>query len=83
MTCIVGLEHQGKVYIGADSAGVQGYNVTCRSDEKVFQNKDFILGFTSSFRMGQLLRYSFNPPTQPANKDDMHYLATDFITAVS
>ena len=38
MTCIVGLVHEGVVYIGGDSAGVGGMSLTVRADEKVFQN---------------------------------------------
>jgi ATP-dependent protease HslVU (ClpYQ) peptidase subunit len=81
MTCIVGLVEKGTVYIGGDSAGVAGLNVTIRGDEKVFQNGPFIMGFTTSFRMGQLLRYKFDPPKQTVNADDMKYLVTDFIDA--
>ena len=35
MTCIVGLVHEGVVYIGGDSAGVGGLSLTVRADEKV------------------------------------------------
>jgi hypothetical protein len=52
----------GHVTMGADSAGVGGYALTVRKDEKVFINGEFIICFTSSFRMGNLLRYSFKPP---------------------
>lgn len=51
MTCIVGLEHNGRVYIGADSAGVSGWDLTVRADKKVFRNGSFLFGFTDSFRM--------------------------------
>lgn len=82
MTCIVGLEHKGKVYMGGDSAGVAGYSISIRTDEKVFTNGPFIMGFTGSFRIGQLLRYSFRPPRHLASKSDMSYLVTDFVDAV-
>ena len=82
MTCIVGLEHNGKVYMGGDSAGVAGWSLTVRADEKVFTNGKFLIGYTSSFRMGQLLRYSFKPPKQKAGTDDMAYLVTHFIDEV-
>jgi ATP-dependent protease HslVU (ClpYQ) peptidase subunit len=82
MTCIVGLEHHNKVYIGGDSAGVAGLSVTVRADEKVFINGKCLMGFTSSFRMGQVLRYGFKPPRHPVGKDDMEYLVTDFINSV-
>jgi ATP-dependent protease HslVU (ClpYQ) peptidase subunit len=63
MTCIVGIAHDGKVTIGADSAGADGWlNRRIRSDRKVFTNGHLILGFTSSFRMGQLLQFELTPP---------------------
>ena len=82
MTCIVGIAEKGSVYIGGDSAGVGGLSITIRADEKVFHNGPFIMGFTSSFRMGQLLRYRFNPPKQTVKQDDMEYMVNDFVDAV-
>lgn len=82
MTCIVGLEHGGRVYIGGDSAGVSGYDVTVRSDEKVFENGNFIMGFTDSFRMGQILRYSFEPPDHDPRISEMKYLVTSFMDEI-
>ena len=81
MTCIVGLVHNGDVYIGGDSAGVAGLSITIRSDEKVFGNGPFIMGFTTSFRMGQLLRYKLSPPAQTVHQGDMEYMVTSFIDA--
>jgi hypothetical protein len=82
MTCIVGLVNDGKVYIGGDSAAVSGDSLTVRSDEKVFANGRFLFGFTSSFRMGQVLRYGFRPPAYYPDNDVMAYMVTDFIDAV-
>ena len=79
MTCIVGLIYDDKVYIGGDSAGVSGLDVQVRADEKVFLKDNMIFGFTSSFRMGQLIRYKFQVPEQSVKKDDYHYMCTDFI----
>lgn len=83
MTCVAGLVHEGSVYMGADSAGVGGYDLTVRADQKVFINDGFLIGFTSSFRMGQLLRYSFKPPKyRPEEKDLYEFMVTDFVDAV-
>lgn len=82
MTCIVGLAVDGKVYIGGDSAGVSGWSLSLRADKKVFRNGEFLIGFTTSFRMGQLLAYSFSPPA-PRDGQELHaYMATDFVWAV-
>lgn len=83
MTCIVGIidKKTNKVIIGGDSAGVSGLDITIRSDPKVFKNKGFVFGCTSSFRMIQLLRFSFKPPAVK-RKDLYEYMCTDFIDAV-
>jgi hypothetical protein len=82
MTAIAGFVDGGKVWIGGDSAGVSRYSLTVRADQKVFRNGDFLFGFTSSFRMGQLLRYSFTPPVPKEGQDLYSYMVTDFINAV-
>jgi len=79
MTCIVGyLDKNKDIYIGADSCGTTGNDSFIRDDEKVFIKNNMIFSYSSSFRMGQLLRFKFNPPIQK-NKTDFEYLCTDFI----
>jgi hypothetical protein len=83
MTCIVGIVKEGVIYMGGDSAGVAGLDVEEREDEKVFVLQDkFLIGFTTSFRMGNLLRFSLNPPDQPEGQDNYRYMCTGFIEAV-
>ena len=82
MTCIVGIAEGGYVWIGGDSAGVAGLSLTHRKDIKVFRNGPFIMGFTSSFRMGQLLAHAFRPPKRHADTDVYAFMVTDFIDAV-
>ncbi|MGH2484611.1 MAG: hypothetical protein ACRDHE_01235 [Ktedonobacterales bacterium] len=83
MTCIVGLVGEdGRVYIGGDSAGVAGYDLTLRKDAKVFRNGPFLIGYTTSFRMGQLLRYKLTVPEQEEGVDVETYLHTTFIESV-
>ena len=82
MTCIVGLVENGTVYMGGDSAGVAGFDLTVRADEKVFRNGDYLMGFTSSFRMGQLLRYAFEPPEIKDGEEINKFMATRFVDAV-
>jgi ATP-dependent protease HslVU (ClpYQ) peptidase subunit len=82
MTCIVGIVDAGTVYMGGDSAGSNGYDLRLRKDRKVFVNNGFVIGFTSSFRMGQILNYGFTPPPMKAGQDLMAYMVTDFVNAV-
>lgn len=83
MTCIVGLVANGQVFIGGDSAGVSTgrLSLVVRNDRKVFHNGDFVMGFTSSFRMGQILAFNFHPPKPRVGTDVMAYMVTDFIDA--
>ncbi len=85
MTAIVGVrcKKTGKVWIGADAAGVNGdYSIQLRGDPKVFRNGPFVIGYTSSFRMGQLLQHVLIAPKHPANMPDMEYLVCRFIPEV-
>lgn len=82
MTCIVGLRDGEHVCIGGDSAGVAGLDLVVRADPKVFRNGEFLIGFTSSFRMGQILRYQLNPAPPPEGIAVEQYMATHFVDAV-
>lgn len=81
MTCIVGVTDGTTVTIGGDSAGSDGWLVQVRSDLKVFQAGAYLMGFTTSFRMGQLLRYSLQV-SEPDTWDVDRFMATTFIDAV-
>jgi ATP-dependent protease HslVU (ClpYQ) peptidase subunit len=82
VTCIVGLVHQGTVWLGGDSAAVEGTDYTVRRDLKVFQKDQMLFGFTSSFRMGQLIQTSLVIPEHSINVDDFTYLTSTFMDAV-
>jgi hypothetical protein len=81
MTAIVGIADNGVVHIGGDSAGVSGYVTHPRADAKVFTSGTYAFGFTTSFRMGQLIRWAWTPPEPPANDLD-RFMATTFIDGV-
>lgn len=84
MTCIVGMidRKSNKVIIGGDSLSSTNYFISSRKDPKVFKNGDFLFGCTASFRMMQLLRFSFRPPIIKEGIDIYEYMCTDFIDAV-
>jgi hypothetical protein len=84
MTCIIGIEHPGGVLIGGDSAASAEQSIIVRTDAKVFATGPYAIGFTDSYRMGQLLRYKLNPPLPTAEDlDDLdRFMATSFVDAV-
>lgn len=82
MTCIVGIANSDVVVIGGDSAGVSGYDVRIRHDPKVFVRGEFLIGFTYSFRMGQLLQYTLDVPLRTVEMLASEYMATVFVDSV-
>lgn len=82
MTCIVGVVDDGKVYIGGDSAGVAGYSIVTRVDSKVFKNGPYIMGFTSSFRMGDILKHDFKAPKPRVGMKLDKFMVKEFIPAI-
>lgn len=83
MTCIVGIQEKRRVVIAGDSAGVAGYSITVRADEKVFERDGYLFGFTSSFRMGQILRYDADLPEPPRKGTDLDaFMVREFVPAV-
>lgn len=83
MTCIVGVidKEKKQIWIGADSCGSSGNNITIRKDAKVFKTGEFLIGGTSSFRMLQLLRFSLKVKKRK-NKGVYNYMCTYFVDAV-
>jgi ATP-dependent protease HslVU (ClpYQ) peptidase subunit len=64
MTCLVGLIDNDRVFICGDSAAVAGDAVETKLNRKVFRNGDYVIGFTGSFRVGQLLQYATLPAVE-------------------
>jgi len=85
MTCIVAITDGQVVTLGGDSAGVGGHELRLRADRKVFQVGSYAVGFTTSFRMGQILRYGTDLPEPPpdAGADELErFIVTEFIPTV-
>lgn len=82
MTCIAGLVKDGIVYLGGDSAGVNDWDLTVRKDQKIFINGEFLIGFSSSFRMGQLLQYKFDPPIRHNDMDIFRFMVSIFVERI-
>lgn len=83
MTAIVGITDGNTVIIAGDSAGVGGDITQPRLDAKVFTNGPYAIGYTTSFRMGQILRYAFKAPVPPEDEEGLHaFMVVDFINAV-
>lgn len=90
MTCIVGVETENSVIIAGDLGSSTRNTIDPTRLKKVFlkkypsenENNKMIIGYSSSFRMGQLLEYKLNIPEQEPFTLDLEYLSTVFIDEV-
>lgn len=82
MTCIIGLVQDGTVYMGCDSAGSNGWTLRAVHNPKIFRVGECLIGYTSSFRMGQILQYHLNLPTRSETESDEQYMFVKFSEAV-
>lgn len=85
MTAIVGIAKGGSVWLGADSCGSSSSYRAAFTTPKLVElstgSSKLILGYTTSFRFGQILQYQVGPP-HDIRKDAEEYLVRDFIPAV-
>jgi hypothetical protein len=81
VTCIVGLVHQGTVYMGGDSCGSDRHTYTDAQGHKVFASGEHLIGCTGTFRLIDLLRrrLSVDPPREGVDPED--YIRGDFLDA--
>ena len=83
MTCIVAAKAKdGSTVMGCDSAGSDGWALIVLKDPKIYRIGSMLVGFTSSFRMGQLLGHSLTLPEHHSDVPVERYMATAFMDAV-
>lgn len=83
MTCIAAvIDKHGVGHIASDSIGASGQDKNLYKNHKVFKKGDFLFGYTSSFRMGQLLEHGLQMPDRKPNQLLDDYIYNDFIEAV-
>ena len=75
MTCIIAFrDYNDNVWLAGDKMSSNGMSHQLVKDPKAFQVGDFYFGYTDSFYMGQLLKYTFVPPERPEGITDEQYL---------
>jgi len=74
MTLIIGIDLQlGKdkyLYLAGDKCGSDGFSKDNYIKPKIFKRDDYAFGYTSSFRMGQLLEHSNISKDLPSWKEE-------------
>ena len=87
MTCIVAIAKNGTVYMGSDHAASDDKTgwIISRREPKCFKVGQYGIAFTDSFRMGQILQYSWTPPKYTPTKTNSgldKFMRTKFIDSV-
>jgi len=87
MTCIVAIAQNGPVYMGSDHAASDEKTgwILSRKEPKVFKVGQYGIAFTDSFRMGQILQYSWTPPKYTPTKTNSgldKFMRTKFVDSV-
>jgi ATP-dependent protease HslVU (ClpYQ) peptidase subunit len=85
MTCIVAIADGTHVVLAGDTAASGGKEIYPRADSKVFRVGPYAIGFTTSFRMGQILRYEAklpDPPDGVADEKMEEFFVTEFVPVV-
>lgn len=82
MTCVVGIEYDGRVYMASDSSSVSGWDKTSISFPKMFYVRGLMIGYTSSFRMGQILEYELDVPARASGESKIGYIIKSVVPAI-
>ena len=82
MTCIIGYADSKNMYIAGDSCGSNGSYFTIRKDDKIFKKGKMLFGYTTSFRMGQLLQWKLSIPKHQNDISTVEYMNTVFIDSI-
>ena len=84
MTCIVALRENNTIWMGGDSAASSQWDTRIGIHSKVFVVNKMLIGYTASFRMGQLLQYRLADclPEYDEESDVMTYMIKSFVPSV-
>lgn len=84
MTCIIGIEHKGRVFLGGDSAATNGrLDQSLIREPKVFKKGDFVFGICGSPKILNVLQSSTQIPKKPKGQDDKSYIMNVVVPAIT
>lgn len=85
MTCIIGyIDENGIGHMAGDTAGtsVGSHYRVDNVHAKVFRNGEMLIGYTTSFRMGQILEHDFVAPERNDGLTDYQYMVKQVVPAI-
>lgn len=81
MTCIIGLEHENKVYMGCDSLSTDGWTKQTITNRKIFKHGEFIIGVSGYPRFSQVMQY-LTPFPKQVEIDDFSFICQYFVESI-
>lgn len=82
MTCVIGLVHRKRIYMGADAAASGNRFIRTTNLPKIFRNGPCLIGYCGSFRMGQVLEHCVKIPERKKGESTEAFMVTRFIDTV-
>lgn len=84
MTCLIGVEHDGVVYMGADSIRLNGWSKDIIAEQKIYKCDGLIFAFGGNPRMSQIIKYltPLKLLPQSSGVDDEAYLVLHVIEPI-
>lgn len=82
MTTIIGVEHGGKVYMGADSEVDFGWSRSTLTNRKISKFPGLLIGVAGELRTSNIIQHYLQPPIQEADETDEHYVIVSLIQAM-
>jgi ATP-dependent protease HslVU (ClpYQ) peptidase subunit len=79
MTVLIGLEHESRVYIGADSRTTTGWEASTQQRPKVFRLGTYLIAATGRCRFADLLEFGFDAPQDESGKYDTRFMVRSFV----
>jgi ATP-dependent protease HslVU (ClpYQ) peptidase subunit len=82
VTCIVAIKDGGKVHMGCDSIGTDGWRKQARTRPKLFKKGPLLIGYCGSFRMADLLEFNLDVPKLLPDEDLPTWMVKELVPAV-
>src|SRR4051812_31020429 len=82
MTCIVAFRTKKGVIMGADSCGGRGSQASAVRTSKISEVGEYLIGYTSSFRMGQILHHAMGTKKYNEKHDLLWHLVNVLVPEI-
>jgi ATP-dependent protease HslVU (ClpYQ) peptidase subunit len=82
MTCCVVYKEDNKIYLAGDKQGSNGNTKRRYKHPKVFKNGKFHFGYTTSFRLGQLLEHHWEAPEKRPSQTEDTYIFVSVLNSI-